>query len=271
MGERLDPESLRQVMGRYFDAARTVIDGALSDQRSWLGPIEIRALFAANAIPVVPSVFANDADDAATSASQFLDAGQTVVVKILSRDIQHKSDIGGVRLNLTTGQAVRTAATEILARAGAARPDARIAGVIVQPMIARPQARELIAGIAGDPTFGPVIVFGCSGTAVEVIDDKALALLPLDMKLATDLVRRTRISRALKAYRNVPAVKVPDVALVLVKLAQLAADLPQVRELDINPLLADDSGILALDARVAIAPVGPKFSGRGHPRFAVRP
>ena len=138
-------------------------------------------------------------------------------------------------------------------------------------MIVRPQARELIAGIADDPTFGPVIVFGCGGTAVEVIDDKALALPPLDMKLATDLVRRTRISRTLKAYRNVPAVKEPDVASVLVKLAQLAADLPQVRELDINPLLADDSGILALDARVAIAPIGPKVSGRGHPRFAVRP
>ncbi|MFZ3324638.1 MAG: acetate--CoA ligase family protein [Methylocella sp.] len=246
-----------------------MIDGAISDQRSWLDPIEIRALF--NAIPVVTSVLANDADDAATSASHFLDAGQTVVVKILSRDIQHKSDIGGVRLNLTTGQAVRTAAAEILARAGAARPGARIAGVIVQPMIVRPQARELIAGIADEPTFGPVIVFGCGGTAVEVIDDKALALPPLDMKLATDLVRRTRISRTLKAYRNVPAVKEPDVALVLVKLAQLAADLPQVRELEINPLLADDSGILALDARVAIAPIGPKVSGRGHPRFAVRP
>jgi acetyltransferase len=265
------PPSLPEHFTPDVDAARTMIDGAISDQRSWLDPIEIRALFAAYAIPVVSSVLANDADDAATSASQFLDAGQTVVVKILSRDIQHKSDIGGVRLNLTTGQAVRTAATEILARAGAARPGARIAGVIVQPMIVRPQARELIAGIADDPTFGPVIVFGCGGTAVEVIDDKALALPPLDMKLATDLVRRTRISRTLKAYRNVPAVKEPDVALVLVKLAQLAADLPQVRELDINPLLADDSGILALDARVAIAPIGPKFSGRGHPRFAVRP
>ena len=130
-------------------------------------------------------------------------------------------------------------------------------------MIVRPQARELIAGIADDPTFGPVIVFGCGGTAVEVIDDKALALPPLDMKLATDLVGRTRISRTLKAYRNVPAVKEPDVALVLVKLAQLAADLPQVRELDINPLLADDSGILALDAGSPLHRSGQKSAAAG--------
>jgi acetyltransferase len=125
------PQSLPEYLTPDVDAARTVIDGALSDERSWLDPIEIRALFAAYAIPVVSSVLANDADDAAKSASQFLDAGQTVVVKILSRDIQHKSDIGGVRLNLTTSHAVRTAAAEILARAGAARPGARIAGVNV--------------------------------------------------------------------------------------------------------------------------------------------
>ena len=113
---------------------------------------------------------------------------------------------------------------------------ARISGVTVQPMIIRPKARELIAGIADDPTFGPVIVFGRGGTAVEVINDKALSLPPLDLNLARDLIARTRVSRILGAYRNVPAVKQDEVALTLVKLAQLAADLPEVRELDINPL-----------------------------------
>jgi len=176
-----------------------------------------------------------------------------------------------VRLNLASAPAVRNAAAEILDRARSIRPDARIAGVVVQPMIVRPQARELIAGFADDPTFGPVIVFGRGGTAVEVIDDKALALPPLDMKLARDLIARTRVSRRLKAYRNVPAANEPDIALLLVKLSQLAADLPEVRELDINPLLADESGVLALDARIAVAPVKATLSGRGHPRFAVRP
>jgi acetyltransferase len=200
-----------------------------------------------------------------------LAAGNTVVLKIMSHDIIHKSDVGGVRLNLTTANSVRTAAAEIIAHAKAARPQARIAGVMVQPMIVRPKARELIAGIADDPTFGPVVVFGQGGTAVEVIDDKALALPPLDLKLARDLIARTRVSRILHAYRDVPAAKEDEVALVLVKLAQLAADLPEVRELDINPLLADETGLIALDARVSVSRLEPKFKGSGHPRFAVRP
>ncbi len=129
----------------------------------------------------------------------------------------------------------------ILARAKKLRPEARISGVIVQAMVVRPKARELILGLADDPTFGTVIVFGRGGTAVEVINDKALALPPLDLQLARDLIERTRVSRLLRAYRDVPAVKPDAVAMVLVKLAQMAADIPEIRELDINPLLADES------------------------------
>ena len=193
-------------------------------------------------------------------------------MKILSPDIVHKSEVGGVRLNLTNDRAVREATTDILERARAARPDAQIIGVTIHPMILRPKARELIAGIADDPTFGPIVVFGCGGTAVEVVNDKALALPPLDLKLARDLMARTRVSRILKAYRDVPAADENAVALVLVKLAQLAADLPEVRELDLNPLLVDENGVIAVDARVAIAPVA-KTRGNlsGHPRFAIRP
>src|SRR5215472_8950798 len=265
------PPSLPEQFSSDLDAARRVINAALADRRGWLDPIEIHALFEAYGIPMVRSVPAANADAAASSAAAFLAAGLPVVLKILSPDIQHKSDVGGVRLNLASAPAVRNAAAEILDRARTIRPDARIAGVVVQPMIVRPQARALIAGFADDPTFGPVIVFGRGGTAVEVIDDKALALPPLDMKLARDLIARTRISRRLKAYRNVPAANEPDIALLLVKLSQLAADLPEVREVDINPLLADESGVLALDARIAVAPVEATLSGRGHPRFAVRP
>ncbi|WP_267123925.1 GNAT family N-acetyltransferase, partial [Xanthomonas sacchari] len=127
------------------------------------------------------------------------------------------------------------------------------------------------AGIADDPTFGPVIVFGRGGTAVEVIDDKALALPPLDLRLAHELIGRTRVSRILKAYRDVPAADERAVAMVLVKLAQLAADLPEIRELDINPLLADRDGVIAVDARVAVAPSRRLHKGRGHPRFAIFP
>jgi acetyltransferase len=138
-------------------------------------------------------------------------------------------------------------------------------------MIVRPNARELIAGLADDPTFGSVVVFGRGGTAVEVINDKALALPPLDLRLAEDLISRTRVSRILKSYRDVPAADVTAVALVLTKLAQLAADLPEVREVDLNPLLADEEGVMVLDARIAVAkPDKPGRSGRHH-RFAIRP
>jgi acetyltransferase len=140
-------------------------------------------------------------------------------------------------------------------------------------MVVRPKAHELIVGIADDPTFGPVIAFGAGGTAVEVLDDKALALPPLDLKMANELIGRTRISRILRGYRDVPPVKIGDIALTLVKLAQLAADVPQVRGLDINPLLADERGVLALDVRIAVAALEaePKFKGPSYNRFAVRP
>jgi acetyltransferase len=265
------PPSLPEHFAPDWKTGGDIIETALAEGRAWLDPIEIGRLFEAYAIPIVRGVLAHDVDRAVEAAKPFLAAGRTVVVKVQSRDIVHKSDVGGVRLNLTSEQDVRRAATEILAKARAEKPDARIAGVILQPMILRPKARELIAGIADDPTFGPVIVFGYGGTAVEVIDDKALALPPLDIKLASDLIARTRVARLLQAYRDVPAAQKTEVALVLVKLAQLVADLPEVRALDINPLLADETGVLALDARVAVAPIEPRFKGSGNPRFAVRP
>ena len=196
----------------------------------------------------------------------------TVAVKILSQDIPHKSDVGGVELDLTSEQAVRVAAGAILARAREKRPDAQIAGILVQPMVRRPRSRELICGIADDPTFGPVIVFGRGGTAVEQIDDKALALPPLDANLAADMIARTRVSRILAAYRDVPAADAQAVQQVLVALSQMAADLPEIRELDINPLLADARGVIAVDARIAVAPVpATQRKGSGHLRFAIRP
>jgi acetyltransferase len=265
------PPSLPEHFTPDVAKGRRVVSAALADRRAWLDPLEVVELFETYAIPIVPSVLARTPDEAETKAADFLAAGHTVAVKILSRDIVHKSDVGGVRLNLTTGPSVRRAAEEVIAAAKLRRPDARIAGVTLQPMILRPKARELIAGIADDPTFGPVVMFGHGGTAVEVINDKALALPPLDLKLARDLIDRTRVSRLLRAYRNVPEAKIDDVALVLVKLAQLIADLPEIRELDINPLLADETGVLALDARVAVADAAPKFKGRGHPHLAIRP
>jgi acetyltransferase len=252
-------------------AARGIVAAALADGRQWLDPVEIKRLLEAYEIAMVPTFAAADAEQAVAHASALFAQGVTVVLKIMSRDIVHKSDVGGVVLNLTNADAVRAATADILARAKALRPEARISGVIVQAMMVRPKARELILGLADDPTFGTVIVFGRGGTAVEIINDKALALPPLDLPLARDLIERTRVSRLLRAYRDVPAVEPDAVAMVLVKLAQIAADIPEIRELDINPLLADQAGVLAVDARVAVGQAKRKFAGSGPANFAVRP
>jgi acetyltransferase len=251
-------------------SARQIVRMAMADGRQWLDPVEISKLLEAYDIAMVPTFAAADPEQAVAHAAALFAQGATVVLKIMSRDIVHKSDVGGVVLNLTTADAVRAAAVDILARAKKLRPEARIDGVIVQAMVVKAKARELILGLADDPTFGTVIVFGRGGTAVEIINDKALALPPLDLQLARDLIERTRVSRLLPAYRDVPAVKQDAVALVLVKLAQMATDIPEIRELDINPLLADETGVTAVDARVAVAPPQRKFAGSGPANFAVR-
>lgn len=271
------PPSLPQDFAPDDGAVRPLIEAALRQQPrngyAWLDPIAIAKVLAAYGIAITPAGLARDADEAAAAARPHLVKGEAVVLKIQSPDIVHKSEVGGVRLNLTSEAAVRDAAADILRRARAAKPDARIAGVMVFPMIVRPKARELIVGLADDPTFGPVIVFGQGGTAVEAIDDKALALPPLDLALARGLIARTRVSRILKAYRNVPAADETAIALTLVKLSQLAADFPEIREVDLNPLLADEAGVLAVDARIAVAPAEPRPAGplSGNPRFAIRP
>jgi acetyltransferase len=265
------PPAMPESFAPHVEAAKRIVETALSDGRQWLDPIEIKQLLEAYEIAMVPTFAAADPDQAVAYASQIFAGGATVVLKINSRDIVHKSDVGGVVLNLTSLDAVRAAAIDIMARARARRPDARISGVIVQEMVVRAKARELIMGLADDPTFGTVVVFGRGGTAVEIINDKALALAPLDLKLARDLIERTRVSRLLSAYRDVPAVKADAVPMVLVKLSQMAADIAAIRELDINPLLADENGVTAVDARIAIGRIVPKFKGKTSANFAVRP
>jgi acetyltransferase len=159
---------------------------------------------------------------------------------------------------------VRAAAAAIEQRMRAQRPDAPLEGFVVQPMIRRPRAHELIAGIATDPVFGPVILFGHGGTATEVVADRALALPPLDRVLARDLIERTRVARLLAGYRDHAPVDRDALEGTLVQLSALAADLPEIAELDINPLLADERGMIALDARI-------RLQQRARVPFAIRP
>jgi acetyltransferase len=246
------------------DAAAAVIAAALAAGRQWLEPQEIAALFAAYGIPFVATHIARDADDAVAIASRI---GAPVALKIRSPDITHKSDVGGVALNLGSPDAVRVAAREMLTRVRAKQPQARLDGFIVQEMIRRPGALELLAGMTDDVLFGPVIMFGQGGIAVEILDDTTVEFPPLNVNLARAQIARTRVSRLMAGYRNQPAVDRDAVADVLIRLSQLTADHAGLAEIDINPLLADGSGAIGLDARVRVKPATAAPAAR----LAIRP
>ena len=265
------PPSLPVDFAPDVSAARNVLTKALAQGAKWLEPADIATLFEAYDIPIAAVRRAATPEEAAALAEPVIATHGACVVKIQSPDISHKSDVGGVVLGLGSPQAVAAATRQMLAHIAETMPNAHLDGVTIHPMVVRPHARELIAGLAEDPVFGPVIVFGRGGKAVEVINDRALALPPLDLALAHDLISRTRVAGLLCAYRDEPAADVDAVALTLVKLAQLSADFPEIQELDINPLLADAAGVIAIDARVAIAPVAVPQRTGANPRFAIAP
>ena len=251
--------------------ARAVVARAIDRGASWLSPIEIADVLRAYQIPAASAQLARTPREAAEIARPVIATHGACVVKISSADIVHKSDVNGVALDLKTVEAVAAAMRDMIIHAVALRPDAKIDGVTIHPMIRKRHARELIAGLAEDPTFGPVVLFGNGGVGVEVLDDKALALPPLDLKLAHDLIDRTRVARMLRQYRDVPAANIDALADILVKLAQLSADIPEIIGLDLNPLLADAEGAVALDARIALRPCTREAVFGANPRFAIAP
>ncbi len=230
-------------------AVRGAIETALDDGREWLTEPEAKGLLAAYDIPTVPTHIAGNPGEAAALAAKL---ACPVALKILSRDVTHKSDVGGVALDLRAPGSVRDAAQAMLARVRDKIPDARVQGFTVQPMVERPGAIELIAGTIEDRQFGPVILFGQGGTAVEVVGDTTLALPPLNMHLAREAMARTRVHDLLRGVRGGPPAALDDIALTLVKISQLVIDFAEIVELDINPLLADEYGVMALDARVRV-------------------
>ena len=242
-----------------------LIDQVLASGREWLSEPEAKALLTACGIPVVATQVCAPTPQAAAQAAAAI--GFPVALKVLSAQISHKSDVGGVVLNLETEEAVRRATSEILARVAQRRPDARVDGFTVQVMVRRPRALELIVGSSLDPQFGPVLLFGQGGTAVEVLADRAIALPPLNVPLARALIERTRIARLMRGFRDVPPVDDEAVIAVLTAIAELLATQPRIVELDINPLLADAEGVIALDARVRVSAAAPG----GPARFAIVP
>ena len=232
-----------------LERARGLIRQALDDRREWLDPAEVAAFLACYNIPFARTQAVPDAKSAADAARQM---NAPVALKIRSRDVVHKSDVGGVALNLTSPAEVAAAAARMNEKILQALPKAMLEGFIVQEMIHRPSAYELIAGVSTDPTFGPVILFGQGGTAVEIVRDKSLELPPLNRPLARAQIERTRIAALLKGYRDRPAADIDGVVGVLVQLSQIVADHGEVTEIDINPLLCDARGVIAVDCRIRV-------------------
>lgn len=240
---------------RIYDAtaAAKEIENILVSGRSVASASETKAILAAYGIPVNRAVFARDAGEVRKIASDILSSSMACVVKIVSPDISHKSDVGGVRLGLESPDSAARASDEMIAHVTSVRPDARIDGFAVEPMISRPHAVEIIIGMNVDQTFGPMMLFGAGGVAVEVTRDSALALPPLDALLARKMIDETRVARLLAGYRDRPAAKLDDLVEILVRVSDLIIAHPEIRELDINPLLVDENGVITIDARMKLA------------------
>ena len=244
--------------------AEAIHQEALHTGAEWLDGASVQALLQAYGIPVVATVLASDAEAAVAAANRI---GYPVALKIVSPQVIHKSDVGGVALNLASSDEVMAAATKMREQVIRALPQAEITGFNVQAMVQRPGAHELIVGIATDAVFGPVLLLGEGGVAVELRKDHAVALPPLNANLAQDLITRSRLAPLLAGYRGRPAADTQALLATLLKVSQLASDLPWLAELDINPLLVDEHGVLALDARVKLRPVAADETNR----LAIRP
>jgi len=239
-----------------INAARAIVAQAQAQGRTLLAEDEAKSLLAACGIEVVQGHLAASAAEAKSLAEQI---GYPVVLKVRAEGVTHKSDVGGVLLGLKSPEEVGLGFELIHERVLKRAPAAQFRGVLVQRMASRPSGRELIVGIARDPAFGPVISFGMGGIAVEVVRDSALALPPLNRMLAGDLIDRTRVATMLKPFRGMPGVNMDSLIDALLRVSELACEFPCLAELDINPLLADESGVIALDARVLIdrGPLAP--------------
>ncbi len=230
--------------------ARAVIVGARNAGREHLSATEAKAVIAAYGIPVVAGMLARDSGAIARVCA---DLRPPYAVKVVSPQLPHKSDVGGVALDVATIDDAERVAVDMVARLGHDHPEASITGFEIETMVNSTSGRELLIGVARDPTFGPVIAFGAGGKAVQVTRDVAFGLPPLDSVLAGEMIENTRVARLLAAYRDVPAVDIDAVVRALNAVSALVIDMPEIAQLDINPLFADEHGVTALDARIALS------------------
>ena len=264
------PSSRSEDVAGDRPAVLAIFRRAAAEGRRMLTEPEAKATVAAYGIPVPETIVAQSPVEAGRAAARLLERSGKVVVKLLSKAISHKSDVGGVVLDIETAERAEEAARTIAARVREQAPGADMEGYAVQPMVVRRQAQEVILGMSRDPIFGPVILFGAGGIAVEVMDDTAVALPPLDDVLAGDLIGRTRIGRLLAGFRDRKPADRKAIVSALNGLSQMIVDFPCIVSVDVNPLLCDADGAIALDARIEIDPAAVELPGP-NPALALRP
>ncbi|CAM5414509.1 GNAT family N-acetyltransferase [Thauera mechernichensis] len=260
------PSSLSDLPAPSIESARLVIEMALNERRKKLNEMESKALLAAFRIPIAQTVVARSAAEAMVLSAEI---GLPVVMKIDSPNVKHKSDVGGVRLNIRSLAAVRSTYQEILDEVKRAQPEAVINGIAIEPMIQKRNGRELVVGVKRDPVFGPAISFGEGGNLVEANRDIAVALPPLNSFLVRDMIRSTRIASRLGEFRNMPAVDMDALELVLLRVSEMVCELPWITEMEINPLIVDENGVVAVDASISVENVSPTADRYDH--MAIHP
>ena len=248
------------------EGARMLIESVLAERRKVLTEMESKALLAAFHIPVTKTILARSVNEAIMIATQL---GFPVALKIDSPDISHKSDVQGVALNIQGAVGVRDAYLEMMQNVGRLQPQARINGVTIQNMALKKRGREIYIGLVTDEPFGPVIAFGAGGTMIELLNDRAMELPPLNQFLARSLIERARVAETLGDWRGAAAVKMDAVEQVLLRVSEMVCELPQLREMDINPIIVDELGAVAVDARIVIDNAPP--SARRYNHLAILP
>jgi len=260
------PEALGKRAEPDREGAQLIIRNALAEGRRALDAVESKALLSAFGIPVTRSLPAHDANEALAIAEEF---GFPLAMKIHSADITHKTDVDGVRLGITSGRDVQATFRQLVDSARQQRPDAKIQGVVIEPMWQSRAGRELMLGVINDKVFGPAITVGLGGTMVEVIRDRAIGLPPLNRFLARSMIDDTRAARILEDFRGRPTANRRAIEDVLLRLSDMVCELPWLEELDINPLVVDDRQALALDARIVLRPVNA--AQREYSHMAIHP
>ncbi|MDO9606368.1 GNAT family N-acetyltransferase, partial [Hydrogenophaga sp.] len=243
------PPPLSTLAKPDIEGARLLIENVLTERRKVLTEMESKALLSAFHIPVTQTILARSANEAMMIATQL---GYPVALKIDSPDISHKSDVDGVALNVLNAVGVRDIYNTMIQAVAKAQPGARINGVTIQKMARNKRGRELYIGLVTDDPFGPVIAFGAGGTMIELINDRAMELPPLNQFLARRLIDRSRVAETLDEWRGASAVNRDALEHVLLRVSEMVCELPQLREMDINPIIVDEAGAVAVDARIVI-------------------